>query len=360
MQIRSKWTRGAPAASCWKDRIEELARAWLGRRGKDAVGRALLDDAALVEEADAVRNLARKAHLVGDEQHGEVVLVSEAADESQHLADKLRIQRRSRFVEQQHAGTHSESAGDRDALLLAARELAWEVKLLVGEADEPQEFDGARLGLRPAQTQHRDRSLDHVAQHRHVREQVEALEHHADVRADLPQMPLVRPERTMAAGLMIGDAGEGQRSLLNGLERHKNAQHCRLSRAGRADQRHLLSRRDLETEAVEHDEIAETLGDLVEADDRLGHRSASPAFGSVRSSARFPTEQSVVMIGKMSPTIDRGTRYSNVRSPLMLARLSMSSTVTTDRTGVSFSIDTASLPIEGMIRGMAWGMTMSR
>ncbi len=35
-----------------------------------------------------------------------------------------------------------------------------------------------------------------------------------------------------------------------------------------------------------------------------------------------------------------GTRYSKVRSPIMLARPIMSSTVTTESTGVSFSMET--------------------
>ncbi|MNT80793.1 hypothetical protein D3C72_2203080 [compost metagenome] len=54
----------------------------------------------------------------------------------------------------------------------------------------------------------------------------------------------------------------------------------------------------------------------------------------------MPAEQISVRMRKIRPTIDSGTRYSKVRSPIRLARFSMSTILTTDRTGVSFSIET--------------------
>src|SRR4051794_16729927 len=45
------------------DALEELLRPLLERRGEDLLRRPLLEHDALVEEADAVGDLAREAHL---------------------------------------------------------------------------------------------------------------------------------------------------------------------------------------------------------------------------------------------------------------------------------------------------------
>ena len=47
----------------------------------------------------------------------------EAAHHVEHLADQLGVERRGRLVEQHQLRLHRQRAGDRDALLLAAREL---------------------------------------------------------------------------------------------------------------------------------------------------------------------------------------------------------------------------------------------
>src|SRR5438046_51703 len=49
---------------------EELTTALRARRGKHLVGTAVLINRTVVEEEDAVRDLAREAHLVGDDDHG--------------------------------------------------------------------------------------------------------------------------------------------------------------------------------------------------------------------------------------------------------------------------------------------------
>ena len=57
------------------------------------------------------------------------------ADGVEHLVDQLGIERRGHFVEQQDLGLQRQRPGDRDALLLAARELVGIGVMLVGEAD---------------------------------------------------------------------------------------------------------------------------------------------------------------------------------------------------------------------------------
>jgi hypothetical protein len=65
---------GAGFSSCvpWRHRLQELEGPWLLGAREDAFGLALLDDAAPVEEADAIGDLAGEPHLVGDEQHREI------------------------------------------------------------------------------------------------------------------------------------------------------------------------------------------------------------------------------------------------------------------------------------------------
>ena len=52
-------------------------------------GRALFVDLPLVEEAHPIRELTGKAHLVGDHEHGQVVLAAEPADDIEHFTAQL-------------------------------------------------------------------------------------------------------------------------------------------------------------------------------------------------------------------------------------------------------------------------------
>ena len=67
-----------------------------------------------------------------------------------HLLAQLQVERAERLVEQQHARPVDERAGERDALLLAARQLA---RLAVAEALEADErehlVDAAAAARRP-------------------------------------------------------------------------------------------------------------------------------------------------------------------------------------------------------------------
>src|SRR6188768_2638306 len=70
------------------DPLEELLRARLVRAREDLLRWALLEDHALVEEADAVGDVARERHLVGRDHHRHPAL-GELADHVQHLGDEL-------------------------------------------------------------------------------------------------------------------------------------------------------------------------------------------------------------------------------------------------------------------------------
>ena len=81
----------------------------------------------------------------------------------QHFADEFGVERRGRLVEQHHLGLHRERPRDRDALLLAARELR-RVQVLAVRDAHPRE---QRLGVGRSASiarhaEHADRRLDDV------------------------------------------------------------------------------------------------------------------------------------------------------------------------------------------------------
>ena len=76
-------------------------------------------------------------------------------------------------------------ARDGDPLLLAARELARRVAGAVGEADPLERGPAQRLGLGARLARDLAQRQRHVAERRHVRIEVEGLEHHADALAGM-------------------------------------------------------------------------------------------------------------------------------------------------------------------------------
>ena len=81
-----------------------------------------LDDLAGVHEHDAIRHLPRKAHFMGDADHGHA-LIGQQHHGIEHFLDHFGIERRGRFIEQHDLGRHAQGARDGDALLLTARKL---------------------------------------------------------------------------------------------------------------------------------------------------------------------------------------------------------------------------------------------
>ena len=85
---------------------------------------ALLLDAARVHDDDAVGHRRRLDLVVRHEDRRHTELALDAADLGAHREAQRRVEIRQRLVEQQQMRPLDESARERDALLLAARELA--------------------------------------------------------------------------------------------------------------------------------------------------------------------------------------------------------------------------------------------
>ena len=98
----------------------------------EAVGRPLVEvalaadlvDRALVHHHQPVGHGERLLLVVGHHHRGEAELALQLADLDPHLLAQLGVEVGERLVEQQHVGPDGERAGQRHALLLAARELA--------------------------------------------------------------------------------------------------------------------------------------------------------------------------------------------------------------------------------------------
>ncbi len=97
-----------------------------------------------------------------------------------HLFAQMRIQRRQRLVEQQHARLADDGAGKRDTLALATREFQDTGAKLVGETDHVEGFAATRFACsapdRSAQGQAEADILGDI----HMRKQRVVLEHRVD------------------------------------------------------------------------------------------------------------------------------------------------------------------------------------
>ena len=133
-----------------------------GRRRAGVLERFDLDDdvvrvqAALVGCRRSIRPSTRwmsrsvmcgDVALVGDDDHRHALVLDRLQD-LHDVARGRRVERAGRLVGEQELGAGDQRAGDRDALLLAAGELARQVLGAVGEAD-PLEVDRGALGCAP-------------------------------------------------------------------------------------------------------------------------------------------------------------------------------------------------------------------
>src|SRR6266511_3113385 len=176
-----------------------------GHLGRVDASRALVQHFELLdhpartaaEQDDPVAEADRLAHVVGDEQDGQVLLPPDPFELVVQDVASHRVERAERLVHQQDVGVLCEGAGQRHTLAHAARQF---VRSLVAEALEPydlEQFFAALLAFRPAQTAQPQRQLD-VAGHGEPREQRGLLEHQRDV-------PAADVERAAADLVQAGD-----------------------------------------------------------------------------------------------------------------------------------------------------------
>ena len=195
------------------------------------------------------------------------------------LVDHLGVQGGGGLVEQHRLGVHGERAGDGDALLLAAGELRGDLMRLGRDAHALEQLHRALLRLGLGQAQHLDRADRHVLQDAHVREQIEALEHHAELGAHGGEL---------AALLRQRDALDEHLAGVDGLEAVDRAAHRGLAGTGRPDDDEDLAAGDGKVDVAQDMQVTEMLVNMAELDDggvlfgMLGH-GVSSRMGAVRA-----------------------------------------------------------------------------
>ena len=120
---------------------------------EDLARRTLFHNDAAVHKDDAVGDVAGKAHLVRHDDHGHAI-ACQVAHDTQNVANQLGIERRRGLVKEHNMRVHRQGAGDGNALLLAARELARHKVDTLGKTDLGQLLDGNLLGLFLAALEH--------------------------------------------------------------------------------------------------------------------------------------------------------------------------------------------------------------
>ena len=186
---------------------------------------ALLDDVAAVHEDDAVCNFTGEADLVGDDDHRHAIR-GQLLHNRQYLADHFRVEGRGRLIEEHDVRLHAQCTRNRDTLLLSTGELGRIGLRLLGEVDTSKHLHRALLRLRLTALLQLHRRQHKIMQDIHIIEEIEMLEHHTDVLADLIHIHL-----------FVGDVDTIHMDLSGGhiLELVQAAKKGRLTGAGRAE-----------------------------------------------------------------------------------------------------------------------------
>ena len=189
--------------------------------------------------------------------------VGQVAQDVEHLADQLGVQRGGDLVEQHQGRVGGQRPGQGGALLLAAGEPVGVLVGLVGQPEPAEQVARPRLGLAAGRAVHPARREGEVVEHGHVREQVVGLEDHPH---PAPDPARVHPR--------VGDllVLEPDAAVVDGLQQVQAAQQRGLAAARGADQADHVVRRDVEADVAQHHLVAVRLAEVLDPQ-QGGHRA---------------------------------------------------------------------------------------
>ncbi|MNJ32708.1 hypothetical protein D3C77_273810 [compost metagenome] len=121
---------------------------------------------------------------MGDDDHG-ALFFGQAANGCQYLTDQFGVQGRSGLVEENYLGLHCQGAGNCHPLLLATGQLARVGRFFACQTDFGQQLHAQCDGLFTRCLLDHQGAFNNVLQCRAMGEQVEVLEHEADLLAQL-------------------------------------------------------------------------------------------------------------------------------------------------------------------------------
>ena len=238
-----------------------------GRRALvELLGRPELLDLARVHHRDPVAHRERLLLIVGHVHEGDPDLRLDALELDLELATQLEVEGAERLVEEQHVGPVDQRPGEGDPLLLAARQLVRLAAFVAGQVDELERFTDPARGLVLGDALALQAERDVVADVEVGEERV-VLEDHVD---------------RALVGRIGGHVATTQQDRPAGreLEAADHPQRGRLAAARRTEQREEFAGGDLERDAVDRPDLAESLLQVEELDlrgrrDRRGrHRDA--------------------------------------------------------------------------------------
>ena len=193
------------------ERVRRMRDELLRRR--DLTQRAVDEDADLVGERNGVLVVVR------DEQRRQAELAQELLELAAYRDLGVRVERRERLVEQQHAGIAGERPGERDSLALATRELGRPRLREMRDAESLEQLVGPRLP-----------GVGDVLADVHVGEERVLLEDETDsALVGLAKQPLRRVEPDVR---VQGDPPGGRLDQAGDRSEHR-----RLAGSGRPDER---------------------------------------------------------------------------------------------------------------------------
>ena len=209
---------------------------------------------------DGVRLAHQRVHVVGGDQHRDLLLAGEPGQDSDDALLAAQVEVGERFVEQQQPGAADDGVRDHHPLLLAARQLP-DPGVGVGlGVDRPQRLGGqvapGRRGQREAEPVPVDPQRDHVAgAQRHVRVDGQLLRH-------VPDQP---PAAAPRPGAAVQQDPAGRR----GLQAEDDLQQGRLARAVGSDEPGELAGPDGEGDVAQDLPAAEPDADPLESQEVL-------------------------------------------------------------------------------------------
>ena len=215
----------------------------------------------MAHDADTVGHGERLALVMGDVDERDAGALLDRAQLGAHVLAQLEVESGERLVEEHDGGLDGERAGDGDALLLAARELADHLVGGSGQVDELEKFVGAGATLGPVHAAHLEPEGD-VVGHRHQRKEGEVLE-------DQRGGALVRADATHVLGTdpdgALGRVGEAR----------NHPQDRRFTATRGSEKGEELARFDRDVHMVDGPERAEVADDIFQINPST-HRATPP------------------------------------------------------------------------------------
>ena len=239
------------------DRADEVGDEHVGRRVVDLLGRAELADLAGAHHGDAIAERQRLVLVVGDEDRRHRDLPLQRLQPHPGPVAQLGVEVGERLVEQQQARRRRQRPGQRDALLLAARQLVRVALGQVAELDELQHLAHPLLLGRALDPPQPERVAD-VLGDGHVRPDRVRLEHDA-------ALPLLRRHERLGRAVEHDAVADRDAAGVGAVQAGDRPQRRRLPAPARAEQRQQLAGVRLQRDRVERDVIVERLrqsGDL--------------------------------------------------------------------------------------------------